>query len=205
VGGRELPFSFWRRFCEIEQVVAIKIAAFDRYRTLDVIRAAAEVDRDDIALYTGNDDHIVLDLITPFDFSVRGRVVRRRLVGGLLGHWAFSTRSAVKLLKQCHAAVSAGSVSSELLVLAQQVTDCNAAVFDAAHRFRGCIAGIHEVLRRQGLLAGTWCLDDDETLSPGQREEIDRVLAAYPHLHDDTLAGGDRVAIAMPDSPGRPS
>jgi hypothetical protein len=191
VGGVELPYSFWRRFAEIENVVAIKIAAFNRYRTLDVVRAIAESGRNDIALYTGNDDQIVLDLLTPFRFAAGGsgvpNLVERRLVGGLLGHWAVWTRLAVELLEDCHWAVERGGARMELLVRAVEVTDSNAALFDAAHGFLGCIAGIHEVLRRQGLLAGIWCLDEKEGLSPGQSEEIDRVLRAYPHLVDDAF------------------
>jgi dihydrodipicolinate synthase/N-acetylneuraminate lyase len=186
VGGRILPFSFWRQFAEIERVVAIKIAPFNRYQTLDVIRAVAESGREDIALYTGNDDNIVFDLITPFRFQARGRYVERRIVGGLLGQWAVWTQRAVDLLKQCHSLTSQGSaIPTDLLRLAAEITDANAAIFDVAHGFAGCIAGIHEVLRRQGLLAGTWCLDPHETLSPGQAEEIDRVCRAYPHLTDD--------------------
>ena len=177
VGGRVLPFSFWRRFVEIENVVAIKIAPFNRYRTLDVIRAVAASGRRDIALYTGNDDHIIGDLVTPF--AVEGQTLR--INGGLLGHWSVGTRAAVALLERCQRE----GATSELLSLGVQVTDCNAAFFDAANDYRGCIAGLHEVLRRQGLLAGTWCLDPHEGLSPGQSEEIDRVCAAYPHLTDD--------------------
>jgi hypothetical protein len=187
VGGRVLPHSFWCRFAEIESVVAIKIAPFNRYQTLDVIRAVAESGRDDIALYTGNDDNIVLDLITPFQFGS----VHRRIVGGLLGHWAVWTRSAVLLLEECHRAAS-GPVPSELLTRAAQVTDCNAAIFDAANNFAGCIAGIHEVLRRQGLLEGIWCLDPHESLSLGQLKQIDRVCAAYPHLNDDAFVAKHR-------------
>ena len=182
VGGRVLRHEFWRRFCEIENVVAIKIAPFNRYQTLDVVRAVAESGREDIALYTGNDDHIVGDLVTPFRFHVNGRVVERRIVGGLLGHWAVWTRRAVELLEECHRAAP-----GDLLVRGVAVTDANAAFFDAANGFRGCIAGLHEVLRRQGLLAGTWCLDPDETLSPGQSAEIDRVQRAYPQLNDDAF------------------
>lgn len=185
VGGIELPFKFWRRFAEIENVVAVKIAAFDRYRTLDVVRALADAGRDDIALYTGNDDHIVLDLLTPFQFSVNGSTVERRFVGGLLGHWAVWTRQAVELLEDCHSAIERGSARAELLIRANEVTDCNAAVFDAANGYAGCIAGIHEVLHRQGLVEGVWCLDPKERLSPGQSAEIDRVCRAYPHLTDD--------------------
>lgn len=187
VGGRLLSYRFWRRFAEIENVVAIKIAPFNRYQTLDVVRAVAESHRADIALYTGNDDNIVLDLLTPYRFHVDGKVIERRIVGGLLGHWAVWTKRAVELLKRCHAAVRTESIPADFLQLAVDVTDCNAAFFDAANGFRGCIAGIHEVLRRQGLLEGIWCLDPEETLSPGQSEEIDRVYRSYPHLNDDTF------------------
>jgi hypothetical protein len=185
VGGRVLPYRFWRQFAEIENVVAIKIAPFNRYQTLDVIRAVAESGRE-IALYTGNDDNIVLDLVTPFTFKVIGRSVERRIVGGLLGHWSVWTRRAVELLEECHQAVEQGStVGSNLPRKSIEVTDSNAAFFDSANSFAGCIAGLHEVLRRQGLLEGIWCLDPNETLSPGQAEEISRVYAAYPHLNDD--------------------
>ena len=177
VGGRVLPYSFWRRFVEIDAVVAIKIAAFNRYQTLDVIRAVAESGRDDIALYTGNDDNIVADLITPWQFGER----QLRFTGGLLGHWSVWTKSAVELLQRCQTEPA----SAELLQLGVEVTDCNAAFFDSANHFHGCIAGIHEVLRRQGLLQGIWCLDENEGLSPGQASEIDRVYQAYPHLNDD--------------------
>ena len=188
VGGCALPLAFWRRFVEIENVVAIKIAPFNRYQTLEVVRAAAEAGREDIALYTGNDDNLVLDLLTPYRFSVDGRVVERRIVGGLLGHWAVWTRPAVDLLRECHRAVGTGGpIPVELLRRAGEVTDCNGAFFDAGNGFAGCIAGLHEVLRRQGLFEGTWCLDPQEGLSPGQREEIDRVYAAYPHLNDDAF------------------
>lgn len=193
VGGRVLPFSFWRSFAEIQNVVAIKLAPFNRYQTLDVVRAVAESQRTDIALYTGNDDNIVLDLLTPFRFRIGGALVERRLVGGLLGHWAVWTRRAVELLDECHRAVALGApISPDLLRLSTEVTDCNAAFFDAANQFAGCIAGLHEVLRRQGLFAGTWCLDPEETLSPGQAEEINRVYAAYPHLNDDEFIAAHR-------------
>jgi dihydrodipicolinate synthase/N-acetylneuraminate lyase len=184
VGGRLLPYAFWRRFVEIENVVAIKIAPFNRYQTLDVVRAVAESGRaGQIALYTGNDDAILADLLTEFRF---GDGPGCRIVGGLLGHWACWTRRAVEHLERAHR-VAAGRepLTGELLTLAAQITDANAALFDAAHHFRGCIAGIHEVLRRQGLMAGRWCLDPDEDLSPGQMEEIDRVYRAYAHLNDD--------------------
>jgi dihydrodipicolinate synthase/N-acetylneuraminate lyase len=194
VGGRVLPFAFWRRFVEIENVVAIKIAAFNRYQTLEVVRAVAEAGRDDIALYTGNDDHIVLDLLTPFRFATSGRTVERRIVGGLLGHWAVWTQKAVGLLEECHRVVQGGgSTPAELLRRANEVTDCNAAFFDATNHFAGCIAGLHEVLRRQGLFEGLWCLDPREGMGPGQREEIARVCAAYPHLHDDAFVADHRA------------
>ena len=195
VGGRVLPYAFWQRFVEIKDVVAIKVAPFNRYQTLDVVRAVAECGRDDVALYTGNDDNIVSDLVTPYAFEVAGHTVRRRFVGGLLGHWAIWTRAAVGLLEECHHHAARGpgaAVSLDLLTKAAQVTDCNAALFDVAHNFAGCIAGIHEVLRRQGLLEGIWCLDERETLSAGQREEIDRVYASYPHLTDDEFVAQHR-------------
>jgi dihydrodipicolinate synthase/N-acetylneuraminate lyase len=187
-GGRLLPFDFWRRFAEIENVVAIKIAPFNRYQTLDVIRAVAEAGREDIALYTGNDDNIVLDLLTPFAFEIAEKRVERRIVGGLLGHWAVWTRAAVELHAECRQlAQSSSSIPIEMLALNVEVTDANAAFFDAAHGYAGCIPGIHEVLRRQGLLENLTCLDPLEMLSPGQGEEIDRVCRAYPHLTDDAF------------------
>ena len=182
VGGRMLPLSFWRRLVLLPNVVAIKIAPFNRYQTLDVIRALAESGRDDIALYTGNDDNIVLDLLTPH--TLAGKTVR--FVGGLLGHWSVWTKRAVELHREFRRlSVSDSPIPASMLQTAIEVTDTNSAFFDAAHQFSGCIAGLHEVLRRQGLLAGLWCLDPQETLSPGQLQEIDRVYTAYPHLHDD--------------------
>lgn len=192
VGGRVLPYSFWRRFLDINAVIAIKIAPFNRYQTLDVIRAAADSGRTDVALYTGNDDQIVLDLLTPYRFERGGRTVELRMVGGLLGHWAVWTRRAVELLDACHAALRADTVPADLLRRTVETTDANAAFFDAAHGFAGCIAGLHEVLRRQGLFEGIWCLDPAETLSPGQAEEIDRVYRAYPHLNDDAFVASGR-------------
>lgn len=187
-GGIVLPYSFWRRFAEIEEVVAIKMAPFNRYKTIDVMRAVAEVGRDDIALYTGNDDNIVMDLLTPYRFTVNGKQVERRIVGGLLGHWTVWTRKAVELLDECHALVkSGGDIPAEMLRRNIEVTDCNAAFFDSANDFAGCIPGIHEILRRQGLLEGTWCLDPNEVLSPGQSHELDRVYKSYPHLNDDAF------------------
>jgi len=189
-GGRVLSYLFWRAFVEIPNVVAIKIAPFNRYQTIDVVRAVAESGRDDIALYTGNDDNIIADLLTPFRFSVNDRQVERRIVGGLLGQWAVWTRRAVQLHAQCRKLAPANvAVPSEMLRLNAELTDANAAIFDAANNFAGCIPGIHEVLRRQGLLEGLWCLDPHEQLSPGQAEEIDRVCRAYPHLTDGDLPG----------------
>jgi dihydrodipicolinate synthase/N-acetylneuraminate lyase len=186
VGGRVLPQEFWRRFCEVPEVVAIKIAPFSRYRTLDVVRAVAESGRaGEIALYTGNDDHIILDLLTPFRVAATDHPLH--IVGGLLGQWAVWTRTAVELHAECRRAVATGAVPERLLVLAAQLTDANAAIFDATHAFKGCIPGIHHVLEIQGLLAGSWCLDPRETLSPGQREEIARVRLSYPHLTDDAF------------------
>lgn len=192
VGGRLLSYSFWRQFAEIENVIAIKIAPFNRYQTLDVVRAVSESGRDDIALYTGNDDNIVMDLLTPFSF---GQQSPRRIVGGLLGHWSVWTKRAVELLSECHALTGKNQpCPAPMLQKAVQVTDSNAAFFDAANNFAGCIAGLHEVLRRQGLLEGIWCLDPEEGLSSGQREEIDRVYRAYPELNDDDFVceGRDR-------------
>ena len=183
VGGRVLSRDFWRSFAEIENVVAIKISPFNRYRTIDVVRAVAESGRGDIALYTGNDDNILVDLLTPFRVPVNGSMVERRIVGGLLGHWSVWTKRAVELLEEVKQADK--QLDPAWLTRAAAVTDANAALFDAANAFRGCIPGIHEVLRRQGLLRGTWCLDPSETLSPGHAAEIDRVSAAYPEMHDD--------------------
>ncbi|MBA3272749.1 MAG: dihydrodipicolinate synthase family protein [Chthoniobacterales bacterium] len=192
VGGRVLSYSFWRRFAdEIGNAVAIKIAPFNRYQTIDVVRAIAESGRDDIAIYTGNDDNIVNDLMTSYFFEVKGTRVVRRIVGGLLGHWSVWTKKAVELLDECRGLVArsegVGPIPNEMLSRNIEVTDTNAAFFDAANAFRGCIAGLHEVLRRQGLFVGTWCLNPNETMSPGQAEEISRVYAAYPHLNDDAF------------------
>jgi dihydrodipicolinate synthase/N-acetylneuraminate lyase len=185
VGGRVLSYAFWREFAEIPRAWAIKIAPFNRYRTLDVVRAVADSGRDDLALYTGNDDSILLDLLTPFPVAPAGTPTARHIVGGLLGQWAVWTRSAVQLLERVHTA--RGAVDASWLRVNAALTDANAAIFDAAHDFAGCIPGIHEVLRRQGLLAGTWCLDPDETLLAGQAEEIDRVCRHYPELTDDAF------------------
>ena len=178
VGGRVLSYDFWRAFLEIPNVVAIKIAPFDRYRTLDVVRAVADSGRTDVALYTGNDDNILVDLLTRFPGG-------HRIVGGLLGQWAMWTRRAVEMLEAVRCATDDDPLDRAWLSGAAAITDANGAIFDARNTFRGCIPGIHEILRRQGLMRGTWCLDPDEVLSEGQREEIDRVLRAYPRLTDD--------------------
>ncbi|MGQ0650572.1 MAG: dihydrodipicolinate synthase family protein [Gemmatimonadaceae bacterium] len=192
VGGRVLGFAFWRELAEIPNVVAIKIAPFNRYQTLDVVRAVAEAERDDIALYTGNDDNILVDLLTPFEFAVGGRVVRRHIVGGLLGQWAVWTRRAVEMLDEVRRLRDGGAIDPVWLTRAAALTDANSVVFDARNGFAGCIPGIHEVLRRQGLLAGTWCLDVEEQLSNGQSRELDRVLRAYPELTDDAFVEENR-------------
>jgi hypothetical protein len=195
VGGLVLPVSFWQRFCAIDNVVAIKMAPFHRYRTLDVIRGLVAAGAEDrITLSTGNDDHIVLDLLQPFAIMRDSREVTVRIKGGLLGHWSVWVKTAVALLARIHAAVAADRVDAALLKLDSQVTDCNAAFFDVRNDFAGCIAGCHEVLRRQGLLEGIWCLDAHETLGPGQLAEIDRVYAAYPHLNDDDFVRANRDA-----------
>jgi dihydrodipicolinate synthase/N-acetylneuraminate lyase len=212
VGGRELGFAFWRAFMEIPELLAIKIAPFNRYHTLDVIRAVSDSGRRDVALYTGNDDSIVVDLLTRFprmctgdseagDESTQTRSALLnsaspnsatpassiRMVGGLLGHWAFWTSRAVELLGEIASVRDRAELGSYWLTRAAAITDANGAVFDASNRFAGCIPGIHEILRRQGLLAGDWCLDPEECMSPGQRAEIDRVVAAYPWMTDDAF------------------
>jgi hypothetical protein len=193
VGGIVLPVSFWRRFAALENVVAVKIAPFNRYRTLDVVRGVAEAGAADrVTLYTGNDDHIVLDLLTPFTVEAGGQIHALRIKGGLLGHWSVWVKSAVDLLARIHAAVAAERIPPDLLSLDAQITDANAAVFDVANDFHGVIAGCHEILRRQGLLAGIWCLDPNEGLGPGQKEAIDRVYTAYPHLNDDAFVQANR-------------
>lgn len=199
VGGPVLSQRFWRGFAAIDRVVAIKIAPFDRYRTLDVVRAVAEAGRDDVALYTGNDDHIILDLVTPFRFRVDGRTVERRIVGGLLGQWAVWTSKAVELLGACHAlAATDAPIPADLLRLAVALTDANAALFDVANDFRGGIAGLHLVLHRQGLLDGVRTLDPRAGLGPGQEAEIDRVCRAYPDLQDDAFVESQRDAWLRP-------
>jgi hypothetical protein len=193
VGGMDLSAAFWARFAAIENVVAIKVAPFNRYRTLDVVRGVVAARAESrVALYTGNDDHIVLDLVTPFTVVRDGMPITVRFQGGLLGHWSVWTSGAVKLLAECQAAARSGApVDARLLALDSRVTDCNSAFFDVAHAFHGCIAGCHEVLRRQGLLEGIWCLDPQEGLSPGQAKEIDRVYAVHGDLADDAFVAAN--------------
>ncbi len=192
VGGIRLSFDFWRRFAAIENVIAIKIAPFNRYATLDVIRGVVAARAEQrVSLYTGNDDHIVADLVTPYTLIRDGEAVTVRICGGLLGHWSVWAQAAVKLLQRCQSEAKKPAVSAELLALDAQVTDCNSALFDVANAFHGCIAGCHEVLRRQGLLRGIWCLDRNEGLSPGQAEELTRVSMAYPHLTDDAFVAAN--------------
>ena len=186
-GGRKLDQTFWREFARIENVAVIKIAPFNRYQTLDVVRGVIESGRaGEIALYTGNDDNILIDLLTEYRIPYGGKIFSKRIVGGLLGHWAVWTRSAVKLLNEIHNGEFEND-TRKALILANKITDCNSAFFDAANNYKGCIAGLHEVLRRQGLFRGLWTLDRHERLSPGQKAEIDRVYASYPELNDDAF------------------
>jgi hypothetical protein len=189
VGGRLLSYGFWRDLAELPGVCAIKIAAFNRYQTLDVVRAVCHSSRrEEVSLYTGNDDNIIADLLTRYRFEVNGALVEKRFVGGLLGHWAVWTERAVALLKEVQASLEGENPSAEeLLTRGIEVTDMNAVIFDAKHAYHGCIPGIHEILRRQGLLAGRWCLNPAEELSPGQMEEIDRIYRSYPAYNDDAF------------------
>ncbi|MCD4656620.1 MAG: dihydrodipicolinate synthase family protein [Planctomycetes bacterium] len=188
-GGRLLPFNFWKQFAEIDNILAIKIAPFNRYQTLDVVRAVCEAGKEkDIALYTGNDDSIVLDLLCEYKIETADGTKTVRIVGGLLGHWAVWTKKAVEMLEILHSITEKNApVPAEILQLAGQVTDANAVLFDAANDFSGCIPGIHEVLRRQGLMKGIWCLDANQALSPGQSGEFDRIYRAYPEMNDDSF------------------
>ncbi|MCR9226322.1 MAG: dihydrodipicolinate synthase family protein [Flavobacteriaceae bacterium] len=187
VGGRKLDVEFWKGFASIPNVIAIKMAPFNRYQTLDVVRGVVESGRAyEIALYTGNDDNILVDLLSEFKIRTERGTIKKRIVGGLLGHWAVWTKSAVDLLHQIHNGKFEHDTQGTL-TKAIEITDSNAAFFDAANAFEGCIPGIHEVLRRQGLLEGVWTLNENEVLSEGQVKEIDRVYGAYPHLNDDTF------------------
>jgi hypothetical protein len=187
VGGRILSYEFWKDFADIPNVHAIKVAAFNRYQTLDVVRAVCNSSRkNEIALYTGNDDNIIADLLTPYRFFIDGKMIEKRFVGGLLGHWAVWTKKAIDLFHEIKQCLKGGTNCTEkFLSDGVIVTDMNAAIFDAKNSFRGCIAGIHEVLRRQRLFKGIWCLNPSEKLSPGQMEEIDRICEQYPQFTDD--------------------
>ncbi len=187
VGGRKLSYEFWRDFAEIPDVHAIKVAAFNRYQTLDVVRAVCNSSRrNEIALYTGNDDNIIADLLTPHRFTIDGQEIEKRFTGGLLGHWAVWTKKAVELLDEVKKCIADNYAGVEALLLkGVQVTDMNAAIFDAQHMYHGCISGIHEVLRQQGLLKNILCLNPEENLSEGQAAEIERIIKAYPFLTDD--------------------
>jgi dihydrodipicolinate synthase/N-acetylneuraminate lyase len=188
VGGRTFSYEFWKEFAEIPNVYGIKIAPFNRYQTLDVVRAVCHSSRcGEIALYTGNDDNIVNDLLTTYQVNVNGQPVKKQIIGGLLGHWAVWTKKAVELFEEIKAVRDQDTIPASLLTLGQEVTDANAAFFDSANSFKGCIAGINEVLARQGLIKGNWCLLDKEKLSPGQENEIDRIYQDYPHLNDDAF------------------
>ena len=188
VGGRVFSYNYWERVCATENVVAIKCASFNRYTSLDVVRAAALSERsNDITLYTGNDDNIVIDLLTRYSFDKNGEKVEKSFQGGLLGHWSVWTRKAVEIFEKVMAAKYGDTVPAELLTLAAEVTDTNSAFFDTAHGFKGCIAGLHEILRRQGLMENILCLSDKEVISEGQIDELDRVQKQYPHLNDDAF------------------
>ena len=192
---RGLSYEYWKAVADTPGVVAIKCASFNRYQSIDLVRGVAySARREEIALYTGNDDNIVADLLTPYRFPVDGKEVELRFVGGLLGHWSVWTHSVVKLYEELREYRDGRDIPAELLARGAAVTDCNGVFFDVAHNFAGCIPGVHEVLRRQGLMAGTWCLDPDETLSEGQAREIDRVYEMYPHLNDDAF-----VALNLKD------
>ncbi len=186
VGGRVFTYDYWRQVCAIPGVKAIKCAAFNRYLTVDVARAIAFADHD-IALYTGNDDSIVTDLLTEYAFQDGDTLRTVRTVGGLLGHWSAWTHTAVEMFREIRKLRPGEPIPAKWMTVAAQVTDVNSAFFDTRNNFAGCIAGMHEVLRRQGLMKGIWCLDPDESLSPGQAEEIDRVYRLYPDLNDDAF------------------
>lgn len=194
IGGPVLDRGFWREFAGIPSVVAVKAAPFDRYRTLELVRGVAESGRaDEVALYTGNDDAIVADLLAEYHVDTPDGPRVLRFVGGLLGQWAVGTRAAVGMLAAAHRAASGDrNAYRELGAVAADMVDVNQAVFDPGNAFHGVIAGVHETLRQQGLLEGTWCLDPAEGLSPGQAEEIARVRGAYPHLHDDAFIAAHR-------------
>lgn len=187
-GGRRLSYDYWKSIADVENVVAIKCASFDRYQTIDLVRGVAASKRSsDVALYTGNDDNIVVDLLTTYRFTINGEQMEKQFVGGLLGHWSLWTNTVVKMFQELKTYQTEKMIPSSLLSLAVEVTDCNGAFFDVANNFAGCIPGVHEILREQGLIEGIWCLDENETLSKNQLEEIERVQKMYPHLTDDAF------------------
>ena len=195
VGGRVFSFNYWEQVSAIDNVVAIKCASFNRYTTQDVVRAVALSDRcNDITLYTGNDDNIVIDLLTKYKFTKDGKTVVKSFEGGLLGHWSVWTKKAVEIFNMTKEAKKGNAIPEELLTLAAEVTETNSVFFDTANGFKGCIAGLHEVLRRQGLMENIYCLNPEETMSPGQAKELDRIYAAYPHLNDDAFIAENIVA-----------
>lgn len=189
VGGMPLSFKFWRILSDIEGVAAIKIAPFDRYRTFDVMRGVLMSERcSEIALYTGNDDNIVADLFASLSAVVGGEKREVRFVGGLLGQWAVWTRRAVSTLAMVKRARKGGLVPAEMRELfeeAGEMTEANAVIFDATNDFKGSIAGIGEVLRRQGLTANSKTLESRDSLSPGQSREIEEMLIRHPSLHTE--------------------
>lgn len=194
VGGFHLSYDFWHAFAQIKNVIAIKMAPFDRYRTLEIVRAVEDAGASErVTLYTGNDDHIVLDLLQPFvvrsaDGSTEKRV---RIRGGLLGHWSVWVKPAVEMLERIHALPDGADIPEDLLALDSMVTDCNLAIYDALNELKGCIPGCLDVLRRQGLVEGTWCLDPNEIMSPGQAEQIDRVIRHYPEMNDNAFVAAN--------------
>lgn len=186
VGGRVFTYNYWEQVCAVKNVAAIKCASFNRYQTLEVVRAAAMSERcDDITLYTGNDDNIVIDLLTKYRFEKNGKVIEKGFDGGLLGHWSVWTRRAVEIFERARQEKDKSEISAQMLTLAAEVTDANSAFFDTANNFKGCIAGLHEILRRQGLMENTLCLNPEERMSGGQERELDRVHKMYPYLNDD--------------------
>ncbi len=186
VGGRVFSYDFWQKFCEIENVVAIKCASFNRYTTLDVVRAATLSSRaDKITLYTGNDDNIVFDLLSNYEFTVDGNIYKNEFKGGLLGHWCVWTKAVVDMFEELKLAKAKACIDKKWMTLATQITDANGVIFDEKHNFHGCIPGLHEILKRQGIFKNINCLNPNEVLSKGQSEEIDRIYSMYPHLNDD--------------------
>jgi hypothetical protein len=193
VGGRRLGRDYWRRLFDLESVVAVKTAPFDRYRTNDVVQALLEHDRwDEVAVLTGNDDNIVHDLITPYRRQVCGQEREVRATGGLLGQWAVGARAAVDVVARVAQAMASGAVPTSILRSAAEFVDVNAAVFDVDHDFAGCVAGVNEVLRQQGLVPTVRCLGKRDILSPGQAEQIAQVRERYPNVLDEEFVATHR-------------